>query len=162
MQFLNNLFYFWGLLCIYGFYYCCDYNRQVSFSGFRTGIWRYCSSWWLWHRLWGENEWMILTIYNVSKGGRVVSNTSRICIWQNEVLTLKLGELGTYVLNKQTPNRQLWLSSPVRYPISWAVLVINIFLFFMFSIFIGDCISLLQRAYNVQNLFQIIWCKYQC
>ncbi|CAN0900572.1 Probable serine/threonine-protein kinase WNK11 [Linum grandiflorum] len=33
----------------------------------------------------------------------------------NEVLTLKLGELGTYVLNKQTPNRQLWLSSPVRY-----------------------------------------------
>lgn len=35
-------------------------------------------------------------------------------IWQNEVLTLKLGELGTYVLNKQTPNRQIWLSSPVR------------------------------------------------
>ncbi|KAF9670890.1 hypothetical protein SADUNF_Sadunf13G0116100 [Salix dunnii] len=32
----------------------------------------------------------------------------------NEVLTLKLGDLGTYVLNKQTPNRQLWLSSPVR------------------------------------------------
>ncbi|CAN1843945.1 Frataxin, mitochondrial [Linum perenne] len=34
----------------------------------------------------------------------------------NEVLTLKLGELGTYVLNKQTPNRQLWLSSPVSGP----------------------------------------------
>ncbi|KAL0001799.1 hypothetical protein SO802_015580 [Lithocarpus litseifolius] len=32
----------------------------------------------------------------------------------NEVLTIKLGDLGTYVLNKQTPNRQLWLSSPVR------------------------------------------------
>nr|XP_027188093.1 frataxin, mitochondrial isoform X1 [Cicer arietinum] len=31
----------------------------------------------------------------------------------NDVLTIKLGELGTYVLNKQTPNRQLWLSSPV-------------------------------------------------
>ncbi|XP_017972088.1 PREDICTED: frataxin, mitochondrial isoform X1 [Theobroma cacao] len=31
----------------------------------------------------------------------------------NEVLTLKLGALGTYVLNKQTPNRQIWLSSPV-------------------------------------------------
>ncbi|WRX13819.1 Frataxin/CyaY - like 1 [Theobroma cacao] len=30
----------------------------------------------------------------------------------NEVLTLKLGALGTYVLNKQTPNRQIWLSSP--------------------------------------------------
>ncbi|KAF9588008.1 hypothetical protein IFM89_006887, partial [Coptis chinensis] len=26
---------------------------------------------------------------------------------------LKLGNLGTFVLNKQTPNRQLWLSSPV-------------------------------------------------
>ncbi|KAJ4822983.1 hypothetical protein Tsubulata_000353, partial [Turnera subulata] len=36
----------------------------------------------------------------------------------NEVLTLKLGDLGTYVLNKQTPNRQLWLSSPVRYAMS--------------------------------------------
>lgn len=31
------------------------------------------------------------------------------------VLTLKLGSLGTYVINKQTPNKQLWLSSPVRY-----------------------------------------------
>ncbi|KAK9089529.1 hypothetical protein Scep_028611 [Stephania cephalantha] len=34
----------------------------------------------------------------------------------NQVLTLKLGDLGTYVLNKQTPNRQLWLSSPVSGP----------------------------------------------
>ncbi|KAL6561262.1 hypothetical protein OROMI_016863 [Orobanche minor] len=32
----------------------------------------------------------------------------------NEVLTLKLGSLGTYVINKQTPNRQIWMSSPVR------------------------------------------------
>ncbi|XP_024021022.1 frataxin, mitochondrial isoform X2 [Morus notabilis] len=36
--------------------------------------------------------------------------------FENEVLTLKLGELGTYVLNKQTPNRQIWLSSPVSGP----------------------------------------------
>ncbi|XXG47660.1 hypothetical protein AAC387_Pa02g2268 [Persea americana] len=34
----------------------------------------------------------------------------------NQVLTLKLGCLGTYVLNKQTPNRQIWLSSPVSGP----------------------------------------------
>ncbi|XP_074266260.1 frataxin, mitochondrial-like [Silene latifolia] len=34
----------------------------------------------------------------------------------NEVLTLKLGNLGTYVVNKQTPNRQIWLSSPVSGP----------------------------------------------
>ncbi|CBI17994.3 hypothetical protein VitviT2T_018028 [Vitis vinifera] len=34
----------------------------------------------------------------------------------NQVLTLKLGTLGTYVLNKQTPNRQIWLSSPVSGP----------------------------------------------
>ncbi|KAF9614404.1 hypothetical protein IFM89_018549 [Coptis chinensis] len=34
----------------------------------------------------------------------------------NQVLTLKLGNLGTFVLNKQTPNRQLWLSSPVSGP----------------------------------------------
>ncbi|XP_044466174.1 frataxin, mitochondrial-like isoform X5 [Mangifera indica] len=36
--------------------------------------------------------------------------------FENEVLTLKLGALGTYVLNKQTPNRQIWLSSPVSGP----------------------------------------------
>lgn len=30
-------------------------------------------------------------------------------------MTVRLGDLGTYVLNKQTPNRQLWLSSPVRF-----------------------------------------------
>jgi frataxin len=29
------------------------------------------------------------------------------------VLTLKLGEGGTYVLNKQPPNKQIWLSSPM-------------------------------------------------
>ncbi|KAK1568698.1 hypothetical protein Q3G72_027676 [Acer saccharum] len=34
----------------------------------------------------------------------------------NEVLTLKMGALGTFVLNKQTPNRQIWLSSPVSGP----------------------------------------------
>ncbi|NXD74215.1 FRDA protein, partial [Eolophus roseicapillus] len=29
------------------------------------------------------------------------------------VLTIKLGgDMGTYVINKQTPNRQIWLSSP--------------------------------------------------
>ncbi|XP_022547932.2 frataxin, mitochondrial-like isoform X2 [Brassica napus] len=35
---------------------------------------------------------------------------------ENEVLTLKLGSLGTYVMNKQTPNRQIWMSSPVSGP----------------------------------------------
>ncbi|KAH7662284.1 Ferroxidase protein [Dioscorea alata] len=34
----------------------------------------------------------------------------------NQVLTVKLGNLGTYVVNKQTPNRQIWLSSPVSGP----------------------------------------------
>ncbi|MEE6459266.1 hypothetical protein FKM82_000589 [Ascaphus truei] len=34
----------------------------------------------------------------------------------NGVLTVKLGsEMGTYVINKQTPNKQIWLSSPTRY-----------------------------------------------
>uniref|UniRef100_A0A061S6R7 ferroxidase n=1 Tax=Tetraselmis sp. GSL018 TaxID=582737 RepID=A0A061S6R7_9CHLO len=32
------------------------------------------------------------------------------------VLTVKLGDKGTYVINKQTPNRQIWLSSPVSGP----------------------------------------------
>ena len=32
------------------------------------------------------------------------------------VLTVKLNEHGTYVINKQTPNQQIWLSSPVSGP----------------------------------------------
>ncbi|KAG2426860.1 hypothetical protein HYH02_014713 [Chlamydomonas schloesseri] len=32
------------------------------------------------------------------------------------VLTVKLGDKGTFVVNKQTPNRQIWLSSPVSGP----------------------------------------------
>lgn len=32
------------------------------------------------------------------------------------VLTVRLGRGGTYVLNTQTPNRQIWLSSPVSGP----------------------------------------------
>lgn len=33
---------------------------------------------------------------------------------QSGVLTLKLGTHGTYVINKQPPNKQIWLSSPLR------------------------------------------------
>eukprot|EP00877_Chromochloris_zofingiensis_P001215 jgi/Chrzof1/11094/Cz05g23130.t1 len=32
------------------------------------------------------------------------------------VLTVRLGKYGTFVINKQTPNRQLWMSSPVSGP----------------------------------------------
>ncbi|XP_066460295.1 frataxin, mitochondrial [Eleutherodactylus coqui] len=35
----------------------------------------------------------------------------------NGVLTIKVGgNIGTYVINKQTPNRQIWLSSPTSGP----------------------------------------------
>lgn len=33
---------------------------------------------------------------------------------QQGVLTLTLAGKGTYVLNKQAPNQQIWLSSPIR------------------------------------------------
>ncbi|GAA6009707.1 hypothetical protein JCM10207_004163 [Rhodosporidiobolus poonsookiae] len=32
------------------------------------------------------------------------------------VLTIKLGDKGTYVINKQPPNKQIWLSSPLSGP----------------------------------------------
>jgi len=32
--------------------------------------------------------------------------------YHSGVLTLKLGPNGTYVINKQPPNKQIWLSSP--------------------------------------------------
>jgi len=37
------------------------------------------------------------------------------CLLQSGVLTVKLGDHGTYVINKQTPNKQIWLSSPTRW-----------------------------------------------
>jgi frataxin len=37
-----------------------------------------------------------------------------LTLQQQGVLTLKLGSKGTYVLNKQPPNKQIWLSSPRR------------------------------------------------
>ncbi|XP_078671543.1 frataxin, mitochondrial-like [Branchiostoma floridae x Branchiostoma belcheri] len=37
--------------------------------------------------------------------------------FSSDVLTLRLGgNLGTYVINKQTPNKQIWLSSPTSGP----------------------------------------------
>jgi len=33
---------------------------------------------------------------------------------QQGVLTLQLGKPGTYVINKQAPNKQVWWSSPIR------------------------------------------------
>lgn len=36
-------------------------------------------------------------------------------LYSTGVMTLTLGEKGTFVLNKQPPNRQLWLSSPISY-----------------------------------------------
>ena len=36
-----------------------------------------------------------------------------------DVLNVTIGELGTFVLNKQAPNKQLWLSSPVSGPLRY-------------------------------------------
>lgn len=36
------------------------------------------------------------------------------------VMTIDLGDHGTYVINKQAPNKQIWLSSPVSGPIRCA------------------------------------------
>jgi len=36
--------------------------------------------------------------------------------YESGVLTLGLGDHGTYVINKQPPNKQIWLSSPFSGP----------------------------------------------
>jgi len=36
--------------------------------------------------------------------------------YHSGVLTLRLGDKGTYVINKQPPNKQIWLSSPFSGP----------------------------------------------
>ncbi|KAH6560898.1 hypothetical protein BASA62_010181 [Batrachochytrium salamandrivorans] len=37
-------------------------------------------------------------------------------VYSSGVLSLKLGHLGTFVINKQPPTKQIWLSSPVSGP----------------------------------------------
>ncbi|KAJ3176400.1 hypothetical protein HDU87_005269 [Geranomyces variabilis] len=37
-------------------------------------------------------------------------------VYASGVLNVTLGSLGTYVVNKQPPNKQIWLSSPVSGP----------------------------------------------
>lgn len=42
-------------------------------------------------------------------------SSSSFCSPQSGVLTVNVGgDHGTYVINKQTPNKQIWLSSPTR------------------------------------------------
>ena len=36
--------------------------------------------------------------------------------YSNGVLTVELDQHGSYVINKQTPNKQIWLSSPISGP----------------------------------------------
>jgi frataxin len=51
----------------------------------------------------------------VSSCIHIILNT--FLIIQDGVLTLQLGEpYGTYVINRQTPNKQIWLSSPTSGP----------------------------------------------
>ena len=47
------------------------------------------------------------------------NNISGFVVLQAGVLTVKLGDQGTYVLNKQGPNRQIWSSSPVSGPVRY-------------------------------------------
>lgn len=45
-----------------------------------------------------------------------IGNPSYEVEYSSGVLTLNLGENGTYVINKQPPNKQIWLSSPLSGP----------------------------------------------
>ncbi|POY75863.1 hypothetical protein BMF94_0945 [Rhodotorula taiwanensis] len=56
--------------------------------------------------------------YDVEYSGRNVRLTRykpSMC-GKSGVLTVRLGDNGTYVLNKQPPNKQIWLSSPISGP----------------------------------------------
>ncbi|KAG0697170.1 Frataxin [Suillus ampliporus] len=45
-----------------------------------------------------------------------VGNDAHEVDYHSGVLTLNLGTYGTYVINKQPPNKQIWLSSPLSGP----------------------------------------------
>ncbi|KAG6334923.1 hypothetical protein ID866_4165 [Astraeus odoratus] len=45
-----------------------------------------------------------------------IGNNDMEVDYHSGVLTLNLGPHGTYVINKQPPNKQIWLSSPISGP----------------------------------------------
>lgn len=49
-------------------------------------------------------------------GKNFILTPSSFCPLQAGVLTLSLPQQGTYVINKQPPNKQIWLSSPLSGP----------------------------------------------
>lgn len=59
------------------------------------------------------------TISNLADKAEDVPNDFDVNLSQG-VLTISLGNSGTYVLNTQTPNRQIWLSSPCSGPWRYA------------------------------------------
>ncbi|CAI8003944.1 Frataxin, mitochondrial, partial [Geodia barretti] len=58
-----------------------------------------------------------LTDFFEDLGERTCTSSDFDAFFSSGVLTVNLGGgLGTYVINKQTPNRQIWLSSPISGP----------------------------------------------
>jgi frataxin len=52
--------------------------------------------------------------YHVSQFCGIDFDPNASYIRKSGVLTLALGDKGTYVINKQPPNKQIWVSSPFR------------------------------------------------
>lgn len=48
-----------------------------------------------------------------------------MCTLQAGVLTLAFPPIGTYVINKQPPNKQIWLSSPTSGPKRYDYVVVG-------------------------------------
>lgn len=64
-----------------------------------------------------ENTLFNLTDFFDALPDRVKTHEDYDVAYSMGVLTLSIGDpIGTYVINKQTPNRQLWLSSPLSGP----------------------------------------------
>ncbi|ESO88094.1 hypothetical protein LOTGIDRAFT_126633 [Lottia gigantea] len=58
-----------------------------------------------------------LTEYFEDLPDKISCDSDYDVIFGSGVLTIKFGEKhGTYVINKQTPNQQIWLSSPLSGP----------------------------------------------
>ncbi|XP_071037466.1 frataxin, mitochondrial [Parasteatoda tepidariorum] len=60
------------------------------------------------------------TLQNLCESFENVLEKSNLVEWDvnysNGVLTVTLNHHGSYVLNKQSPNKQIWLSSPISGP----------------------------------------------
>lgn len=99
-------------------------------------------------------------------GNLMVSNNRHSVRPVQGVIKLALGEHGTYVLNKQAPNKQLWMSSPVSGPVRQATQAVGSALHYRYPVDAHVAMPLSTGLATTSPLHLLCvllcFCRYDC